>query len=64
MIQSTRNAIYAGLSDSLEAAIDTGNVEEVASVLANAEEAFTAGQIDILQLQSLQTDSSVAGYDL
>ena len=64
MIQAIRNAVANGLSDALEAAIDTGNAASVADVLARAEESFTAGEIDILQLQGLQTDAEVAGYDL
>lgn len=64
MIQSTRNAVANGLSDALEAAIDTANVSDVADVLARANESFTAGEIDILQLQSLETTAEIAGYDL
>lgn len=58
------NAIYRGLSDSLSAAIDTGNIEEVSAVLEDAESSWAAGQVGMDQLEDLYTDARVAGYDL
>ena len=49
MHPAVTNAVFAGLSNSLAAAIDTGNGEEVAAVLQNAEDALDAGQISIHQ---------------
>lgn len=63
MHPAVTNAVFAGLSNSLAAAIDTGNGEEVAAVLKNAEEALDAGQITIQNRAELQVDADVAGYD-
>lgn len=57
------NAVYRGLSDSLSAAIDTGNGDEVAQVLANAEDCLQAGQINLMQRADLELDAEVAGYE-
>ncbi|MNR33394.1 hypothetical protein D3C85_1510650 [compost metagenome] len=48
--------VHKGLSDSLHAAIDTGNHEEIYGVIDNAEDAFAAGQIDAIQLGDLLDD--------
>lgn len=63
MTNPVANAVYRGLSDSLSAAIDTGNGDEVAQVLADAEECLQAGQINLMQRADLQLDAEVAGYD-
>jgi hypothetical protein len=57
------NAIFRGLSDSLSAAIDTGNGDEVAGVLKDAEDSLAAGQITVQNRGELQLDVEVAGYD-
>ena len=59
----TKTAVYNGLSDSLAAAIDTGNIDEVAAVLQDAEDCEVAGQITVEQLAELTLDAQVAGYD-
>jgi hypothetical protein len=56
MIPQLQVAVHKGLSDSLHAAIDTGNHEEIYGVIDNAEDAFAAGQIDDLQLGDLLDD--------
>jgi hypothetical protein len=48
--------VYKGLSDSLHAAIDTGNHEEIYAVVDNAEEAYAADQITERQLGDLLDD--------
>lgn len=57
------NAIYRGLSDSLSAAIDTGNGEEVASVLSDAEDYLNNGLLSIQHRADLDADAEAAGYD-
>lgn len=57
------NAIYRGLSDSLSAAIDTGNIDEVASVLSDAEDYLNAGLLSIQHRADLEADAGAAGYD-
>ncbi len=56
MIPQLQVPVHKGLSDSLHAAIDTGNHEEVYGVIDNAEDAFAAGQIDAIQLGDLLDD--------
>jgi len=56
-------SVYGGLSDSLSAAIDTGNAEEVAEVLAAVSSAQEAGQLGYAQVDGLFTDARIAGYD-
>lgn len=59
-----RDAVYNGLCDSYDAAHDTGNIAAVASVLADAYECLSAGQISILQLQAIEATAEIDGYDL
>lgn len=56
-------AYYNGLSNALCAAIDTGNAEEVSSVLADAANYHDSGYITESQFNDLNTDARVAGYD-
>lgn len=57
------NAIYRGLSDSLSAAIDTGNGEDVAKVLSDAYDYLNNGLLSIQHRADLEADAQVAGYD-
>ena len=56
MHQCFQVPVHKGLSDSLHAAIDCGNHEEIYCVIDNAEDAFAAGQIDAVQLGDLLDD--------
>lgn len=56
MIPQLQVSVHKGLSDSLHAAIDTGNHEEVYGAIDTAEDAFAAGQIDAIQLGDLLDD--------
>lgn len=58
-----QDAVYNGLCDSYDAAHDTGNLEAVASVLAQARESLSAGHIDIFQCQAIEANAEVDGYD-
>lgn len=58
-----QNAVYNGLCDCYDAAHDTGNLEAVAAVLAQARESLDAGQIDILQCQAIEANAEADGYD-
>lgn len=56
MLSFLQVPVHKGLSDSLHAAIDTGNHEEIYAVIDDAENAFAAGQIDAIQLGDLLDD--------
>lgn len=58
-----KTAVYNGLSNSLSAAIDTGNAEEVAAVLDSIDCAYDLGQITEGQAGDLSADAREAGYD-
>lgn len=48
--------VHKGLSDSLHAAIDTGNHTEIYEVMACVNDALEAGQIDVIQAGDLLDD--------
>jgi hypothetical protein len=49
--------VYRGLSDSLHAALDTGNREEVSLVMDSAQEAWESGAITGQQYGDLRDDA-------
>lgn len=55
--------VFGKISNYLQIAIDTGNADCVAAAMACAHAAMDEGKINILQLQSLETDAEEAGYD-
>lgn len=57
------SACFRGLSDSLHAALDTGNREEVRLVLEDAEHYFNGECLTIVQLADLYADARDAGYE-
>lgn len=63
MNEQVKDAVYRGLSDSLSAAIDTGNAEEVSRVLDDACNSHDATYITSGQFEGLLSDARVAGYD-
>ena len=52
--------IYRGLSDSLSAAIDTGNRAEVIAVMRDARNCLHAAQITVEQYADLEDDVRIA----
>ena len=62
-VHAVRNAVFAGLSDSMAAACDTGNLDEAVEVRANAHEALMSGQITIDQRAELEVDFDIAFPD-
>lgn len=63
MESAIKDSCYRGLSDSLTAAIDTQNIDEVAAVLESADAYFNGGQLGLQQLADLYADALVAGYE-
>jgi len=63
MEQYQQNAVFGGLSDSLQVAIDIQNDEAIAAVLLNAEAAHTGGAISDDQWLELKADAIEAGYE-
>lgn len=55
--------LYRALCNSLHAAIDTGNQDEIAAVLKDAKHSLHAAQIDRAQYADLEGDVRAAGYD-
>ncbi|BEQ12886.1 hypothetical protein Ep4_027 [Pseudomonas phage Ep4] len=56
--------MHCALSDSLSAAIDTGNIAEIVDVMTDAKNCLHAAQINLEQYADLQADVQVAGYEL
>jgi hypothetical protein len=56
--------MYCALSDSLSAAIDTGNIGELVDVMSDAKNCLHAAQINLEQYADLESDVQVAGYEL
>lgn len=56
--------VFNELSNQMQAAIDTGNIEEVSKVLLDADRALDDGEISIVQHMELTVDAEAAGYDV
>lgn len=61
--QHIAKCVFRGLSDSMAAATDTGNLEEAVLVRKDAYEALMAGQISIDQRAELEVDFDIAFPD-
>ena len=64
MHKSIQVIMYCALSDSLSAAIDTGNIGELVDVMSDAKNCLHAAQINLEQYADLESDVQVAGYEL
>lgn len=58
-----RKAVYCALSDCMQVAIDTGNVEEARLVRKQASDAFDEGQMSIQQRADIEADFDIAFPD-
>lgn len=63
MEQYQQDAVFGGMSDSLQVAIDIQNDEAIAAVLLNAEAAHKDGALSDDQWLELKADAIEAGYE-